>query len=165
MLERDVQQKRALYSTYTSEEFVKHVTGIDYQPEPSIHQVLLIPQYVYRPWNVETTLPGVKVFYYPISDENVHEIEDPYSPPSALLHGYKALGDETRLKIIKLLTEKDYSLQELTKKLTIPKSTVHHHLALLRAAWIVKVHKSRYYIQIENLNSLQEKTTTFLERK
>ncbi|NGY80186.1 hypothetical protein F6Y02_38380 (plasmid) [Bacillus megaterium] len=49
MLERDVQQKRALYSTYTSEEFVKHVTGIDYQPEPSIHQVLLIPQYVYRP--------------------------------------------------------------------------------------------------------------------
>ena len=165
MLERDVQQKRALYSTYTSEEFVKHVTGIDYQPEPSIHQVLLIPQYVYRPWNVETTLPGVKVFYYPISDENVHEIEDPYSPPSALLHGYKALGDETRLKIIKLLTEKDYSLQELTRQLTIPKSTIHHHLALLRAAWIVKVHKSRYYIQIENLNSLQEKLQRFLERK
>ncbi|MDF2014674.1 ArsR/SmtB family transcription factor [Priestia megaterium] len=165
MLERDVQQKRALYSTYKPEEFVKHVTGIDYQPEPSIHQVLLIPQYVYRPWNVETTLPGVKVFYYPISDENVHEIEDPYSPPSALLHGYKALGDETRLKIIKLLSEKDYSLQELTKKLTIPKSTVHHHLALLRAAWIVKVHKSRYYIQIENLNSLQEKLQRFLERK
>ncbi|MEH7292200.1 metalloregulator ArsR/SmtB family transcription factor [Priestia megaterium] len=165
MLERDVQQKRALYSTYTSEEFVKHVTGIDYQPEPSIHQVLLIPQYIYRPWNVETTLPGIKVFYYPISDENVYEIEDPYSPPSALLHGYKALGDETRLKIIKLLTEKDYSLQELTRQLTIPKSTVHHHLALLRAAWIVKVHKSRYYIQLENLNSIQEKLQRFLERK
>jgi predicted DNA-binding protein YlxM (UPF0122 family) len=165
MLERDVRQKKTSQSSYTPEAFVKYVTGIDYQPEPSIHQVLLIPQYVYRPWNVETTLPGVKVFYYPISDENVHEIEDPYSPPSALLHGYKALGDETRLKIIKLLTEKDYSLQELTKQLTIPKSTVHHHLALLRAAWIVKVHKSRYYIQLENLNSLQEKLQRFLERK
>ncbi|CAG9613821.1 hypothetical protein BACCIP111899_03040 [Bacillus rhizoplanae] len=162
MLERDAQQKRALQSTYPPEELVKYITGSTYQPEPSIHQVILIPQYVYRPWNVETTLPGIKVFYYPISDDNVSLVEDPYSPPSTLVHSYKALGDETRLKIIKLLTERDHSLQELTEKLKIPKTTLHHHLSLLRAARIINGKGSRYYIQLDHLTSLQEKLQRFL---
>lgn len=165
MLERDAQQKRTLQSTYHPEELVKYITGSPYQPEPSIHQVILIPQYVYRPWNVETTLPGMKVFYYPISDENVSVIEDPYSPPSTLVHGYKALGDETRLKIIKLLTERDQSLQELTEQLKIPKTTLHHHLSLLRAARIINGKGSRYYIQLDHLTSLQEKLQRFLEKR
>ncbi|MGG0240468.1 ArsR/SmtB family transcription factor [Bacillus rhizoplanae] len=162
MLERDAQQKRALQSTYHPEELVKYITGSTYQPEPSIHQVILIPQYVYRPWNVETTLPGIKVFYYPISDDNVSLVEDPYSPPSTLVHSYKALGDETRLKIIKLLTERDHSLQELTDKLKTPKTTLHHHLSLLRAARIINGKGSRYYIQLDHLTSLQEKLQRFL---
>ncbi|MCP1124298.1 winged helix-turn-helix domain-containing protein [Bacillus sp. 3103sda1] len=165
MLERDAQQKRVLQSTYHPEELVKYITGSTYQPEPSIHQVTLIPQYVYRPWNVETTLPGIKVFYYPISDDNVSLVEDPYSPPSTLVHSYKALGDETRLKIIKLLTERDHSLQELTEKLKTPKTTLHHHLSLLRAARIINGKGSRYYIQLDHLTSLQEKLQRFLGKE
>ena len=46
---------------------------------------------------------------------------------------HKALGDEARLRIVKMLFEKERTLQEITERLQLGKSTVHHHLKLLRA--------------------------------
>ncbi|MFD3448352.1 ArsR/SmtB family transcription factor [Microbacteriaceae bacterium 4G12] len=166
ILERDAAQKRSVQAHYSPEKFVEYATkGIAYQPEPFVDRVLLIPQYIYRPWNVEASLPGTKVFYYPVSDESVHLSEDLYAPPSILVHGYKALGDETRLRIVKLLSERDYSLQELHEKLSIPKSTLHHHLSLLRSARLVTNTSSKYELNRENVSSLQKWFTHFLERR
>jgi DNA-binding transcriptional ArsR family regulator len=49
------------------------------------------------------------------------------------------LGDETRLRILKLLAGKDLYLTEIAQQLDLSKPTIKHHLALLRAAGLVTV--------------------------
>jgi len=50
---------------------------------------------------------------------------------------YRALGDETRLRILKLLGERDHYLTELAQELELSKPTIKHHLAQLRVAGLV----------------------------
>jgi DNA-binding transcriptional ArsR family regulator len=50
---------------------------------------------------------------------------------------YRALGDESRLRILRLLAERDRYLTELATELELSKPTVSHHLAQLRAASLV----------------------------
>lgn len=160
VLENDFQQKSRMKPSFEAIKFVEYVTnGIEYQPEPSVHQVLLIPQLTYRPWNLEMNLFHTKVFFYPVSDEHITNKE---APPEYLINAYKSLSDETRLKILKQLSNGDHTLQELTDRLHIPKTTLHHHLSLLRSAQIVKVSKATYTLSEKNLHSLFMKTKHFL---
>ena len=49
---------------------------------------------------------------------------------------FKALADSSRLKIVGLLAEKSYSVEELAELLNLKASTVSHHLAKLsRWGW------------------------------
>lgn len=51
----------------------------------------------------------------------------------------RALGDERRLRILRRPTTGDYSLQELAEHFAIPKTTLLHHLVILRSVGIVSV--------------------------
>jgi DNA-binding transcriptional ArsR family regulator len=161
VLKTDSDQKNRMKATYDPIKFVEYVTnGIQYQPEPSIHTVLLIPQLIYRPWNLEMNLKHTKVFFYPVSDEHLSR-ENDILPPELFISAFKSLADETRLKILKQISREQLTLQELTDKLQIPKTTLHHHLSLLRSAQIVKLSKSKYYLSEKNLISLFEKTSDY----
>ena len=74
---------------------------------------------------------------YGMADEFVDP--DPEAAPSWLVRTYKALSDERRLRILRRLSEGETSLDELTKLLGLSKSTVHHHIGILRAAGLVRV--------------------------
>jgi DNA-binding transcriptional ArsR family regulator len=52
---------------------------------------------------------------------------------------YKALSDEKRLRILRRLSEGETSLDELTDMLGLTKSTVHHHIGLLRGAGLIRI--------------------------
>jgi ArsR family transcriptional regulator len=52
---------------------------------------------------------------------------------------YRALGDPTRMRILRLLSDRDWYLTELATQLELSKPTTKHHLALLRAAGLVTV--------------------------
>ncbi|KMK75795.1 ArsR/SmtB family transcription factor [Alkalihalobacillus pseudalcaliphilus] len=163
-LERDIQAKIKMQAQLSTEELVQWATnGVQYQPEPSVFKVLLIPQLVYRPWTIEADLEGTKVFYYPIADESLHP-HDRYMPPHLLIQKHKALGDEIRLRMVKLLAENDRTLQEITSRLDLGKSTVHHHLKLLRAAKLVEIHEMKYRLRIDELKTLHVELEQFLER-
>jgi len=61
---------------------------------------------------------------------------------------FGALGDETRIKIIKLLSESERRVDDLTRALGAPQSTVSHHLRVLKEAGLVQAEKrgrSIYY--------------------
>ena len=60
-------------------------------------------------------------------------------PATALLMLFKALADESRLKIIGLLAQRERSVQELARLLKLKEPTVSHHLALLREAGLVQM--------------------------
>src|SRR5436189_6268464 len=58
---------------------------------------------------------------------------------------FKALADSNRLKIVGLLAEKPYSVEELAALLKLRPSTVSHHLARLAEAELVTSRKESYY--------------------
>jgi predicted transcriptional regulator len=58
---------------------------------------------------------------------------------------FKALADKNRLKIVGLLAEKSYSVEELAELLGLKPPTISHHLAKLAEAGLVKSHAESYY--------------------
>lgn len=164
ILKTDSDSKLQIKEKMAPEELVQWATGgVTYAPEPSVYQVLLIPQYIYRPWNIEADLEGTKVFYYPVANESIHP-NDNYTPSNFLVLKHKALGDEARLKIVKLLSEHDRSLQDLTEKLDLGKSTIHHHLKILKVAKLVEVIASKYSLKRNALELLSKELDIFLKR-
>ncbi|WP_430788943.1 ArsR/SmtB family transcription factor [Virgibacillus flavescens] len=165
ILERDSNAKKEMEKKLSPEALVEWATGgSTYYPEPGVYHVLLIPQYVYRPWNVETDIEGTKVFYYPVVNESIHPGDD-YQPNQFLVNRHKALGDEVRLKIVKYLSENDSSLQDLTRKLNLGKSTVHHHLKILRSAKLVEIIESKYRLKENTLKALGEELEHYMYGK
>lgn len=163
-LKTDGEAKKQMGHKMSPEELVEWATGgVTYQSEPGVSTVLLIPQYIYRPWNIEADIEGMKVFYYPISNESMFP-DNKYVPDNFLVLKHKALGDEVRLQIVKLLHEKDRTLQDITEHLNIGKSTIHHHLKILRAAKLVAIHDSKYVLKKNAVRSLAKELALYLEQ-
>jgi len=58
---------------------------------------------------------------------------------------FKALADSNRLKIVGLLAERSYSVEELAALLKLKPPTISHHLAKLVEAGLVKSRAESYY--------------------
>ncbi|THE09391.1 ArsR family transcriptional regulator [Bacillus timonensis] len=164
ILRTDYETKKEMLEKLTPEELVEWATGgVIYLPEPSVNDVLLIPQYIYRPWNIEADIEGTKVFYYPVANESISP-NDRYTPNNFLVLKYKALGDEIRMRIVKLLYEEDRTLHDITNQLNIGKSTIHHHLKILRAAKLVNISDSKYSLKRKAVEILSKELNLFLNR-
>lgn len=157
ILERDAQAKRALQPTMSPERLIETATnGLAYVPEPGLRRVLLIPSYLNRPWNDPCEYHDLKIFSYPVADENV--TEDPHAPPARLVRLYKALADERRLRILKMLMTRNYTLQEMADEFGVAKTTMHHHLSTLRTAGLVLIQSNQHLYSLRH-NMLSEVST------
>jgi DNA-binding transcriptional ArsR family regulator len=107
--------------------------GIVYSGEPGIGRVLLVPQITARPWAIFAEHDDTKIVCYAVSEEEVTG----GAPPEPLVAAYKALGDETRLRILRRLADGPATLHELTDLLGLAKSTVHGHMLVLRTGGLV----------------------------
>src|SRR6516164_9807347 len=56
---------------------------------------------------------------------------------AALLAFFKAMANESRLRIVGLLAERERSVQELAELLDLKEPTVSHHLAVLKELGLV----------------------------
>lgn len=54
---------------------------------------------------------------------------------------FKALSDPTRAQLVYLLTDHEYSVNELSEQVSVLASTVSHHLAKLRAIRLVRTRR------------------------
>ena len=140
ILAGDVEAKRALQSTHSPEQLIEMCTGWEYVPEPGIRRVLLIPSYVTRPLNNDAESGDTRLFFYPVADESL--LADASAPPAHLLRLAKALGDERRLRMLKMLSSGRYTLQELADAFGVAKTTIHHHLIQLRSVGLVRMRMS-----------------------
>lgn len=79
---------------------------------------------------------------------------------------FKALADSNRLKIVGLLAEKPYSVEELAALLGLKPPTISHHLAKLVDVGLVKSHTESYY-NVYQLDQamLQEKTRSMFSQQ
>jgi len=138
ILERDLEAKRAMADRLSTERFVELATnGISIEKQGYRRPILLIPSVVGRPWNIFTESSNRLIIAYPVADEYMDA--DPDAPPAWLIKTYKALGDERRLRLLRRLSHGPASLHELADELAVSKSTLHHHMMLLRSAGLVKI--------------------------
>ncbi len=85
---------------------------------------------------------------------------------------FKALGDPTRLKILRLLPDNDdceevYNVSELAEELEIPQPTISHHLKVLYQAKLVKNQKMcrdvYYWIDREAVDACFEELNEIMQ--
>lgn len=135
LLERDVAALARRSAASTLAELVEHATGgFVIGLDVPLAGVVLAPTFFFRPYNIITAYHGIRVFIYPIETSPARP-----APPPELLRFYKALGDETRLRILRLLAHREMYLQEIAKALGVSHVTALHHMAVLRAAHLVQV--------------------------
>lgn len=88
-----------------------------------------------------------------------------------LINTFKCLSDETRLRIVMLLNNKELCVCELCHIMDVSQPKVSKHLSKLKALGIVKTHRDAqwifYHLDIHNpaflqlLNSIQENLSSY----
>ena len=86
--------------------------GIRWLAESGVRRVILAPSYFARPYNFVLGGDDWRLFGYPIADDAL-DADDPLAPPAAVVRLHRALGDETRLRILRLLAGRDHYLTEI----------------------------------------------------
>jgi len=107
--------------------------GINYEGEAGIDRVLLVPSIVTRPWITISEWESTKIICYRAGAMAAGQ------PERDLALTYRALGDETRLRLLRELAAGDRRLAELVQALGLSKSTLHGHLAVLRSAGLIRL--------------------------
>jgi DNA-binding transcriptional ArsR family regulator len=103
--------------------------------------VILGPSYFSRPYNFLMSGGEWRFFGYPVADTAL-DPTDSLAAPQSVVRLHRALGDATRLKILKLLASRDLYLTEIAQQLDLSKPTIKHHLAQLRSAGLVTLTES-----------------------
>ena len=138
VLSREAEEKRAMAGTMGPERLVEIATnGVTFKLQPEMSGIVLVPSVVLRPWAAVADHGSLRIFMYPVPQDALGA--DPGAPSKWMLSLYKALADERRLRILKLLSAGPASLTEITDKVGLAKSTVHHHLRALRTAGLVLI--------------------------
>jgi DNA-binding transcriptional ArsR family regulator len=139
MLERDVDLRAEDRATLEPLELIEKTTGgIRFGSEPGVGRVILAPSYFARPYNFLLGADDWRLYGYPIADAAL-DTADPLAPPQQVVRLHRALGDDTRLRILRLLRDRDLYLTEIAQLLELSKPTIKHHLAQLRSAGLVTV--------------------------
>lgn len=152
-LEADFRSKKAMERRMSPERLLELATsGIGFADEQARKPIVLLPTIVARPWVVFASRTDYFILGYPVAEEHLGDDADAPSPWLVKLH--KALGDERRLRVLRTLAQGDATLAELADTVDIAKSTLHHHLMLMRAAGLVRLQvgdDKRYSIREETL--------------
>ncbi|WP_442598350.1 ArsR/SmtB family transcription factor [Neobacillus sp. D3-1R] len=107
--------------------------GLKIEAYEGLQQVILIPSYHMNPLIRINKFKNIAQILFPVDRPEM----DPYQPSKKLVRLTKALADENRLRILKLLSEGPKTFSEILKHFDVSKSTVHHHVMLLRTAGLV----------------------------
>jgi DNA-binding transcriptional ArsR family regulator len=138
ILERDVAAKRELQRDLPLDRFVPMATnGVEFAPRPGIDRLVLIASFLQRPLVGHVEVGDALLIIYPVADESITAESD--TPPLRLVRLSKALGDEKRLRILRSLADGEKTLMELAEAFGVAKTTMHHHMIILRAAGLVSV--------------------------
>ncbi len=138
-INRDVEYRQSqIDAGKTVAEIVLAATnGYELSDDPSIRRIVLLPSFWIRPWLVVGRRADAEVLTTVVAEQFL--ILPPEAPSPALLKLFKALGDESRLTLLRRLSSGPISLTEATAELDVAKATAHHHLSILRQAGLVVI--------------------------
>ena len=152
IIERDADAKRAQLREMPIDRFITAATnGVEFAPRPGIDRVVMVPSFVNRPLVTYYEFGEALIIIYPVADESVSADSD--APPLRLVRLSKALGDEKRLRILRALADGEKTLMELAEMFGVAKTTMHHHMIVLRSAGLISVGvgSKRYRLRQESV--------------
>lgn len=114
--------------------FGRLAPGIDYQVPPEVDDVVFVPTFVVRPAIVFLDHRTTTILAFPVTEERTGS-----EPPVELVRLGKALGDELRLRALRALADGPRTLGDLAIELGVPRTSLSHHLGVLRAAGLVSL--------------------------
>lgn len=137
---------------------------IDFEPA-DFERIVLLPSVFGVPDSVLDLWQGQLALIYTLAPTGA-VVRDELAPPELLSRLLKALGDESRLKIMKLILERPRCTQELAQELALSEPTVSKHLKVLREADLVTHKKDGnfvlYSLKLERVTELQMRILDFL---
>jgi DNA-binding transcriptional ArsR family regulator len=118
-------------------------SGLTFVPEPGQTSVTLALSLAVRPLWAVTDHRNANIFAFsaPLPDG------ERAAPPARLVALGRAIGDETRLRILRELATRPATPPDLADRLGMPRTTLLHHLRILRDADLiaVQVHDAAYH--------------------
>jgi DNA-binding transcriptional ArsR family regulator len=136
-LERAAAEARAKIEAVPPERAVLEVTGgYEYVREAEFDRVVLIPHLAAPPWLLLIEHRDARVIGYPAVPAGVDSEKE---LRERLLRLGRALSDEKRIEILRQLGAGEATMNELAEAVGLAKSTIHHHLAQLREAGLVRL--------------------------
>jgi DNA-binding transcriptional ArsR family regulator len=121
----------------------REMRGVQWQRPAGLRRIIFAPSYFCRPAVFYHFWRGALTFCFPIEGARpgVSGVyTDPTAPAGETVRFFEALGDDTRLRILRLLAEREMYLTELSERLSLTKATTKHHMVRLRAAGIVTLY-------------------------
>ena len=76
---------------------------------------------------------------------------------------FRALGDETRLKILIMVARRRFCAKGIAKHLSISEAAVSQHLKILKEAGIITGEKLGYYVHYDVKEEALNELTNFIE--
>jgi DNA-binding transcriptional ArsR family regulator len=160
---RDVKALRQWAEGRPAEAVVEHACpGVTYVPEAGQTDVVLAPSIILRPGYAILDHRSANLFAYPamVGQRSA-------APPERLVTLARAVGDRTRLRILRILADEPLGPYELADRLGMPRTTLLHHLSILRQANLIglQVHDSAYHTYVvrdEHLGDLGRMLADFL---
>lgn len=115
--------------------------GVQWQRAAGLRRIVFSPSYFCRPavlyhvWHGTLTFCAPLVYVSPDARRS-----DPRAPDQETLRFFLALGDPSRLRILRLLAERQMYLTELAERMELTKATTKHHMVKLRDAGLVTLY-------------------------
>ncbi len=115
--------------------------GVQWQSAAGLRRIVFAPSYFCRPAVLYHVWHGTLTFCAPIIYASPDARRgDPRAPDEETLRFFLALGDPSRLRILRLLAERQMYLTELAERMDLTKATTKHHMVKLRDAGLVTLY-------------------------
>lgn len=169
-IERDVEARQAAAGRGPAGDralLASATRGVTYEPPDWIGSIALVPVVAIRPFVVPLELRETAIFLVPVADESL--AADPSAPPRQLVKLAAAMGDELRLRALRVLSDEALTASEIAERLGVDRTTIHHHLGILRSAGLLAIRDEgvsgwRYSVQDEAVRGVGPALDGYLRR-
>lgn len=144
LLRREVKEMERRRADVPTDVFIeREMRGVQFQRPAGLRRYIFAPSFFCRPAVFYHFWRGTLTFCAPtmrLTPSVEDERADPNAPSEETLRFFEALGDDTRLRILRLLAEREMYLTELAERLGLTKATTKHHMVRLRATGMVTLY-------------------------
>jgi DNA-binding transcriptional ArsR family regulator len=168
VIARDVAAKARLFDQTPAPEALQvALHGVDVEPAAWATDIVVIPTVAMRPFIAPVEFGSSAIFLCSVADEALDD--DPAAPPRSLVKVAAAIGDELRLRILRVLADDELTASEIADRLGVERTSLHHHLGILRSAGLVAIHDDgvhgwRYKSRGDRVASVGDELAAYLEQ-